>query len=328
MWAIWALALRSDQLVGELAQDADPSPGVRRALAVVFAGHGELELLLALARRDPAPEVRATAMQLVVRFALDGKVASELVAEAIATDGNEVKTAVLAQVSEGAPPWLLGIAIALLEDGETEVRFEAFEALVRANEPGHALAWLEQLPDNELRLVLMKWSSAPRGERSSDRVHACATELVHASRRTRRLFMEAVLSPSWAALAPVIGDDPALLAAFARRGRELLKQVPDATLVAASLALGRRHGHRDPSVDSWMAELRVRFERMPSPTAELSPLLPDYVEMCERRAAYLDSELALSIERGELDDYELDELERHRDELLYTARYAARLLVH
>lgn len=332
VWAIWALALRSSQVVGELALETDPDPGVRRTLAVMFAGHGELELLLALARRDPASEVRATAIQLVVRFALDGKVAPELIADAIATDGANVKIAVLSQVFEGVPSWLLGIAIALLEDQEPDVRYEAFEALVRANEPAHALAWIEQLSDNELRLALMKWSSAARGERSADRLHACAVQLVHASRRTRRLFIEAALAPSWAALAPVIGDDPTMLMAFARRGRELLRHVPSAVLVAATLAYARRHTGLDPAVGAWMVELRVRFQRFSdggdSPDEQLAPLLPDYVEMLERRAQLLDNELILSAEREELDEYERDELERHRDELIYTARYAARLLVH
>ncbi|MFT3700432.1 MAG: hypothetical protein QM831_45225 [Kofleriaceae bacterium] len=342
VWAIWALALRSDQLIGELALETDPNPGVRRTLAVMFAGHGELELLLALARRDPAAEVRATAMALVVRFAVAspaqpggaalpngsaelkaGKVAPELIAEAIATDGADTKIAVLAQVFEGSPSWLIGIAIALLEDQEPEVRFEAFEALARANEPSHALAWLEQLSDNELRLVLMKWSSGARGTRTADRVYACAQELVNASRRTRRLFIEAVLAPSWAALAPVIGDDPTMLSAFAKRGRELLRQVPDAVLVAASLAGARRN-----TGDEFLFELRVRFQRIERPDDQLAPLLPDYVEMLERRAQLLDNELALAAQRNELDEYALQELEGHRDELVYMARYAARLLVH
>jgi hypothetical protein len=55
VWAIWALALRSTDGVGDLGQRNEPDAGVRRTLAVVLAGHGELELLIALARRDPAP---------------------------------------------------------------------------------------------------------------------------------------------------------------------------------------------------------------------------------------------------------------------------------
>jgi hypothetical protein len=69
IWAIWALAMRSDAgTISELAHRMEPNAGVRRNLAVVLAGHGELELLVALAHRDPAPEVRAASMQLVTRL--------------------------------------------------------------------------------------------------------------------------------------------------------------------------------------------------------------------------------------------------------------------
>ena len=135
VWAIWALALRSDDAVGELARREEPDAGVRRTLAVLLAGHGELDLLVALARRDPAPEVRAAAMQLVARLALDGRLPTSLVIERAGADGPEVRIAILGVVFAGAPPWLMELAINLLEDREPEVRYEAFEALVRCNEP-------------------------------------------------------------------------------------------------------------------------------------------------------------------------------------------------
>src|ERR1700728_3915308 len=70
VWAIWALALASaPNDLGELVRRSEPDAGVRRNLAVVLAGHGELDLLVALATRDPAAEVRAAGMQLVARFA-------------------------------------------------------------------------------------------------------------------------------------------------------------------------------------------------------------------------------------------------------------------
>src|SRR5205823_7823317 len=106
VWAIWALALRSAGQVGELVHHQDPDPGVRRNLAIVLAGHGELELLVALAHRDPAPEVRAGAMQLVCRLAIDGALAPELVIERVGGDGPEVRIAVLGTVFAGGPRWL------------------------------------------------------------------------------------------------------------------------------------------------------------------------------------------------------------------------------
>src|SRR6185503_4503906 len=130
VWAIWALALRSAD-VGELGARVEPDAGVRRNLAVVLAGHGQLDLLVALAKRDPAPEVRAAAMQLVSRFAIDGKLPSALVTERVTGDGSEVRIAVLGTIFGGAPAWLVELAQKLLEDVDSDVRYEAFEALLR-----------------------------------------------------------------------------------------------------------------------------------------------------------------------------------------------------
>src|SRR6185312_5103229 len=90
VWALWALALLSTpEGVSALVRRAEPDPGVRRNLAVVLAGHGELDLLVGLAKRDPAPEVRAAATQLVSRLALDGKLPPALVHERAEHDGSE-----------------------------------------------------------------------------------------------------------------------------------------------------------------------------------------------------------------------------------------------
>src|SRR5262245_45605791 len=148
VWAIWALALRSAD-VAELGSRVEPDPGVRRNLAVVLAGHGQVDLLVALAKRDPAPEVRAAAMQLVSRFAIDGKLPGALVAERVAADGSDVRIAVLGTCFAGAPPWLVEIAERLIEDTDSDVRYEAFEALVRVGSHPHALMWLEEAPEAE-----------------------------------------------------------------------------------------------------------------------------------------------------------------------------------
>ena len=210
VWAIWALALRSDDGIAALARRVEPDPGVRRTLAVLLAGHAEYELLTALARRDPAPEVRAAAMQLVARLALDGTLPTSLVTERAAADGPEVRIAILGVMFVGAPAWLLDLAIVLLDDREPDVRFEAFEALVRCNEPAHALAWLEELPEGEARIALMRWTARTPGgnEKPADRVRSCAAVLAQASRRLRRLLVESVRAGTWYDLAPVIGDEP------------------------------------------------------------------------------------------------------------------------
>jgi hypothetical protein len=83
VWATWALALRH-QGVPEMIQRTavEPDPGVRRTLAVILASHSETDLLVALARHDPALLVRASAMQLVTRLAAGGLIDRAVVPEA------------------------------------------------------------------------------------------------------------------------------------------------------------------------------------------------------------------------------------------------------
>ncbi|MEO6772983.1 MAG: hypothetical protein ABI467_08155, partial [Kofleriaceae bacterium] len=321
VWAVWALALRSSAGVGELARRDEPDAGVRRTLAVVLAGHGEVELLLALARRDPAPEVRGAAMQLVARFALDGTLPPSIVIERAAADGPEVRIAILGVVFAGAPAWLTELAVGLLDDREPEVRYEAFEALLRAGVRPHALAWLEELPEGEARIALMRWTArAPGGnERPAERVRACATVLAQTSRRVRRLLIECVRVATWHELAPVIGEDPSLLTAFTRRGHNAIDEVPTAILMAAQL--------REPH-DTWLHVLRNRIVGLQAPDLDLGPLLPDYLERCNRRLGELDFQLAELRKTGGVADADLEVFEAHRELLAEIGESALRLLVH
>lgn len=316
VWAIWALALRSTEAVGDLIRREEPDAGVRRTLAVILAGHGEHDLLVALARRDPAPEVRAAATQLVARLVLDGKLGPALIHER-ATDGPEVRIAILGVVFEDAPAWLIQLATGMLEDREPEVRYEAFEALVRAGDPAHALAWLEELPEGEARIVLMRWSA--RGPSATDRVRECAKHLAHASRRLRRLLIESVRVATFYDVAPAIGEDPSLLTAFMRRGHNAIDEVPTAILMAAQL----REHH-----DTWLHALRARLANLAHPDPDLGSLIPDYLERCEKRLAELDLQLAELRKTGELDPSDLESFETHRDALAQVCEHAVRLLVH
>ena len=85
----------------------------------MLAGHGQLDLLVALAKRDPAPEVRAAAVALVARLAIDGKLPSTLVTESVASDATEIRLGVLGIVFDGAPTWLVDIAEKLHSFGHT-----------------------------------------------------------------------------------------------------------------------------------------------------------------------------------------------------------------
>ncbi len=332
VWAIWALALRSAKHAGaadrgnptveELAHRQEPDPGVRRNLAVVLAGHGQLDLLVALARRDPAPEVRAAAMQLATRFAIDGKLPPSLVIERGTSDTAEVRMAILGTVFAGAPRWLVELALRLLEDREADVRFEAFEALLRAGDDAPALLWLEEIPEAEARITLMRWSARSPG--TTNRIRQCAETLAPASRRLRRLFVESVRVATWRDLAPVIGDEPGLIRALARRDATAFTEIPLTTLLHATL--------REPS-DAWIFMIRDRIAALspegdPYPDADdLASLLHGYRELCARRISELDTQLEALHHNAESDD-DHGALQDTRTAFEAALEDASRLLVH
>ena len=287
---------------------------MRRNLAVVLAGHGQLDLLVALAKKDPAPEVRAAATQLVSRFALDGKLPSALVTERVTSDGSEVRLAVLGTMFAGAPAWLVDIAQRLLEDADSDVRYEAFEALVRAGNNEHALMWLEEIPEAEARLALMRWSA--RG-----RVRAVAEALARASRRMRRLLIESVRTATWHDLAPAVAGETALIRALARRSPTVFDDMPLAALMAATL--------REPNI-GWLAMIRDRLAKLEHPEdAELVALLHDFRELCADRVGALGTAIAeLRKQRGDDIEHEIAILEDQRVVLESALEHASRMLVH
>ena len=313
VWAIWALALRSAD-VGELGHRAEPDPGVRRNLAIVLAGHGQLELLVALAKRDPAQEVRAAAMQLVTRFAIDDKLPHTLVIERVTADGSEVRIAVLGTVFNGAPAWLVDVTEKLLEDVDGDVRYEAFEALVRVGKNEHALMWLEEAPEAEARLALMRWSA--RG-----RVRACAELLARASRRMRRLLIESVRVASWHDLEPAIGDETPLIRALARRNPNVFDEMTLAALMRAT--------QKEPNA-SWITMIRDRLAQIETPDdPEVVALLHDFREMCTDRVMALSKAISeLRKQRDEDVEHEIALLEDQRVVLESALDHASRMLVH
>jgi hypothetical protein len=312
VWAIWSLALRSAD-IEEIGHKHEPDPGVRRNLAVVLAGHGELDLLVALAKRDPAPVVRAAATQLIARLAIDGKLPSAIVIERVTADGSEVRIAVLGTIFAGAPVWLLELAEKLLEDADGEVRYEAFEALVRAERSTLALMWLEEAPEAEARLALMRWSA--RG-----RVRACAEALANASRRLRRLLVESVRVASWHDLAPAIGDESGLVRTVARRNPQIFEEMPLAVLVKLTL--------REPA-PAWTTMIRDRLAILETPDDSVVPLLNDFRELCARQIGQIDA--AIGELRGLRDDDRQTQLEALEDQRMVVEsalEHASRLLVH
>jgi hypothetical protein len=202
----------------------------------------------------------------VARLAIDGKLAPELVVERVRDDGSEVRLAVLGTVFAGAPRWLVELATRLLDDRDGDVRYEAFEALVRAGELAPAVRWLEEVPEAEARLAMMRWSA--RG-----RTRICAEVLASASRRLRRLLIESVRVASWRELGPAIDADPQLLAVLMRRDAAELDRVALVSLVRAALADPQR---------MWLDAIRTRLATCDSLPDDVAPLLPELLEVTAR----------------------------------------------
>ena len=148
-WAAWRLALRTGRAHPEIAQHiaGDPSPGVRALLLSVLAGHGELDVVVALARHDPAIEVRASAMRLLTRFAAQGAIDSAVVREAFARDVPAVRAAILDGVDASAPDWLEALVLEALSASDPAQQLEALAAAVRCPSPkprARAARWLAE----------------------------------------------------------------------------------------------------------------------------------------------------------------------------------------
>ena len=316
IWAIWALAMRSADVTGlpkQLELSQEPDAALRRHLAVVLAGAGQYDLLVALAKRDPAPEVRAAAMQLIARLAIDGKLPSTLVRERATSDATEVRVAVAGAIVDGAPDWIVEIAEKLLEDRDSEVRYEAFEALTRSGRVEQALMWLEEAPEAEARLALMRWSARGRAK-------ACAEALVSSSRRLRRLLVESVRLAKWQDLAPVIGDDITLVRAIARRNPGVFEEMPAAALIRATL--------REPTA-AWLTMIRDRLITLDHPADDLAAVLPDLRDLCAKQIAECDAAIGRMRQQRDNDlERGIDYLEDQRLVMEMVLEQASRLLVH
>ena len=70
VYATWALALKKGTIENSdilTLCDGEPNAGVRRHLIIILAGSGQLKSLYNLAENDPDPEVRADALQYLIR---------------------------------------------------------------------------------------------------------------------------------------------------------------------------------------------------------------------------------------------------------------------
>jgi hypothetical protein len=258
IWAIWALALKTGGLVGVADPGAgDPDAGVRRTMAVMLAGHGEHEMVIELARRDPVRAVRQSAMQLVTRLATQGVIDPEVVLEAARMDAG-VHLAILAGIGKDAPAFLVELATSFLRDDDVELQVEAFEALMRTESTDvcrRALAWLETLPAERAHAACIRLRTI-----AGDYAFAC--ELARGSRPLRTIALLVLAEPTWVTVEQLIGDDVEMLVEVARKG---LVEIPIEAIARAAL-----DGHATPLVE----RLATDLERLDAPSDVLRPLLP------------------------------------------------------
>jgi hypothetical protein len=163
VWAAWRIALRVGGAMPEIVAHVagEPSPGVRRALLVILAGHREYDVLVALARHDPAIAVRAHAMQMITALAAQGAIPMIVVTEGHRAGPTEIRCAILRGVSAGAPELLRELVVNGLGASAADEQVEAFDAALRDGDPALraiALRWLgrasDAIADEAWRVVL------------------------------------------------------------------------------------------------------------------------------------------------------------------------------
>jgi hypothetical protein len=286
VWAVWILALRARDGAAVAAQiRGEPNPGVRRALGVVLAGHGHVDLLVALARHDPDAEVRAGAMRLVVRFALAERVPWAVVTEALARDAPPVRVAILGELAARPPAVLRPAIVACLGDDDASVSGEAFELVIRARDRGDdgALhAFLDRRAPDELELAFLTWSH-------HEAQAAMVAVLAGTSRPVRAAALRWFRDRSWAAIGALVGADPALYE-MVRQDHRIDLDVP--IELPVMLLLG---------VDAWdqnsdlIGEVLDRVHRLDTPGAIAAApraLLARLHDACDPKLVQLAAEAA------------------------------------
>jgi len=227
VWAIWALALRTGEPSMVAGRPADA--GVRRTLAVVFAGHGHTEALIDLATKDPDVYVRETAMQLVTRLAAGGAISRGVVEDALTRDP-ATRAAALGAIGKGAPQFLISIAHRMLHDPDPDIAGEAFEALLRLDtREGRdaARVWMLKRPD--------PWSYVSRWLRAGD-IHGLADAVSGARMEIRGRVLEKLRTPPWEVVRVIVDKDLELLRMALRR-----EDIAVPSLVLARAIMRRAH---------------------------------------------------------------------------------------
>lgn len=157
VWAAWTLGLR-DQGGAWLVERArlDPTPGVRRHLAVMMAGFGRRDDLWRVAE-DPHLRVRATALHWLCRLSRPSDVVAwDRLMPRLDWEPPAVRAAILRGLPEQLPPDVDTRWPAALDDPYAEVRSAALDRLAGRPEDRQRLTLrlmhrLGEETDRELR---------------------------------------------------------------------------------------------------------------------------------------------------------------------------------
>lgn len=295
IYAIWALGLRAmlaapfdTQLAGE------PDPGVRRALAVVLAGQGELDLVVALSRHDPDEHVRASVTRLVLRFAKSGHVPWSVVTERL-VDRAAVRAAVLEEIDASDPAELHDLVVNALDDEDESVRRVAVEAAVKLHEAnaidGHGLArFFERASPAEVEHALSIWFAigAPR---------AVARVLAAAPRPVRERALRLRPALAFTELVPLIEHDVELFESLQYPLSLKIRDAPH-SLVLRAVA-------RSPQYDSYVEEAVSRLAAPLEPPPDFEEVWSAIRTACTMQIAWIDERLT-SPERMRYYEYDDD----------------------
>ena len=141
--AAWGLGLSLGRGAhGLLRRQAlrDRSPGVRRHLAVMLAGFGDVPTLIDLAERDPRAMVRATAAAQLARLGgRDRADLQDLLGRWLHEQDPPVRAAIIDHLPDEAPAWLWRLADAQLEHPDVRVRRAATRNLAARVQGAEAL---------------------------------------------------------------------------------------------------------------------------------------------------------------------------------------------
>lgn len=254
-WAGWELGLRIGQAADpELAEAAkeSPTPGVRRLLLVILAGHGERDVLEAFALHDPDEHVRATAAQyLGMTTGPNDTAMDKFLSGVLARDPSPAVRWEVLRLARNKQAHISQFLIeACVADTDLHVRRMAAESLL-ADAAGRFPTVLETRPileeDNEMRAILTSaWVHAGGARQLMRRLATAASPALELVTELLSAIAAEHQTLAWEDLAPFANRDPRVNA-----------------LVAQLL-----HDPHEPRPFSWLLSVSLEaFTRMPQATS-------------------------------------------------------------